>query len=300
MTSEKSVPSARPKHGFPESGVPAANVSSVPMRSPLRYPGGKTWLVPHIRKWLEQTNPEILIEPFAGGAIVSMTAVMEGLVDECVMIERDSDVAAFWESAIHHGDALARRVREFNPTRENIQEIERLNPSDRFERGFRALVLNRTRRGGIISADAGYSNRVGLGDGLPPRWYPDTVAGRIAAIGEYTGKIEFVEGDSMETLPGHLESRKARRVAVFVDPPYTGAGGKKAGTRLYRHSNIDHASLFSMLKNLQCNFLMTYDTSPEIVDLVRLHDFAAAAVTMKNGHHSKMRELVITPSPMFA
>ncbi len=28
------------------------NVAMVPMRSPFRYPGGKTWLVPRIREWL--------------------------------------------------------------------------------------------------------------------------------------------------------------------------------------------------------------------------------------------------------
>src|SRR5260370_34987117 len=28
------------------------NVASVPQRSPFRYPGGKTWLVPHVRRWL--------------------------------------------------------------------------------------------------------------------------------------------------------------------------------------------------------------------------------------------------------
>ena len=26
------------------------NVASVPHRSPFRYPGGKTWLVPHVRR----------------------------------------------------------------------------------------------------------------------------------------------------------------------------------------------------------------------------------------------------------
>ena len=49
---------------FPTSRVPVVNVATVPQRSPLRYPGGKTWLIPHIREWLQHTRPEILIEPF--------------------------------------------------------------------------------------------------------------------------------------------------------------------------------------------------------------------------------------------
>ena len=36
----------------PFSSIPAVNVAEVPQRSPLRYPGGKTWLIPHIRAWL--------------------------------------------------------------------------------------------------------------------------------------------------------------------------------------------------------------------------------------------------------
>ena len=30
------------------------NVATVPHRSPFRYPGGKTWLVPFIRHWVTQ------------------------------------------------------------------------------------------------------------------------------------------------------------------------------------------------------------------------------------------------------
>jgi DNA adenine methylase len=30
------------------------NVASVAQRSPFRYPGGKTWLIPTVRKWLMQ------------------------------------------------------------------------------------------------------------------------------------------------------------------------------------------------------------------------------------------------------
>ena len=70
---------------FPSSRIPAVNVSTVPQRSPLR------WLVPHIREWLARTEPAVLVEPFAGGGIVSLTAVMEELVDRCIMIEIDHD-----------------------------------------------------------------------------------------------------------------------------------------------------------------------------------------------------------------
>jgi len=52
---------------IPASRLPVVNVATVPQRSPLRYPGGKTWLIPHIRHWLKSTRSEILIEPFAGG-----------------------------------------------------------------------------------------------------------------------------------------------------------------------------------------------------------------------------------------
>ena len=52
---------------FPPSPFPAVNVSTIPQRSPLRYPGGKTWFIPHVRAWLSKTKPDVLLDPFAGG-----------------------------------------------------------------------------------------------------------------------------------------------------------------------------------------------------------------------------------------
>lgn len=71
---------------FSTSITPVANVASVPQRSPLRYLGGKIWLVPHIRnirKWLADPV-NTLVEPFASGGIVSLTAVMEKLANQAL------------------------------------------------------------------------------------------------------------------------------------------------------------------------------------------------------------------------
>lgn len=62
------------------------NVASVPHRSPFRYPGGKTWLVPYIRQWLTYLTPRpaILGEPFAGGAIVGLSALFDEHKKGCI------------------------------------------------------------------------------------------------------------------------------------------------------------------------------------------------------------------------
>lgn len=284
----------------PVSAIPAVNVAAVPQRSPLRYPGGKTWLIPHVRAWLARIRPapRLLVEPFAGGGIVSLTAAVENLADRCLMAELDHDVAAFWHAALRHGPELCEKVRRFKPTREAVGRLSRRSPADVLEHGFRTLVLNRTRRGGILAPGATLSRVGENGKGVASRWYPETLVKRLQAIAGHADRISFCETDGMRLLDTFLENCDRDTVA-FIDPPYT-AGGKRAGRRLYVHAELDHARLFEMLAESRINFLMTYDRSAEILSLVREHGFHVAQVIMKNTHHDLIPELVITPKPEFA
>ena len=288
-----------------ESPIRAVNVASVPQRSPLRYPGGKTWLIPHIRYWLENRKlpPRQLIEPFAGGGIASLTAVMEGLVEHCVMSELDHEVAAFWNAALYDTPALCDRVLQFHPTREAIDQLSNSRPQSVVDRGFRTLVLNRTRRGGILASGASFSRSGEDGKGVASRWYPETIVKRLRKIAVYSNKITFLESDGIELLERELNRHNLNHESktdqvIFVDPPYT-AGGKRAGKRLYTHNEIDHVRLFGILDDTQSSFLMTYDKAPEIVSLSLKHGFHIVQVTMKNTHHAKLPELIITPKPVF-
>ena len=287
------------------SPIPAVNVAAVPQRSPLRYPGGKTWLIPHIRVWLREIKPtpRLLIEPFAGGGTVSLTAVMEGLVDRCLMAELDQDVAAFWHAALKYGPELCAIVMGFNPTQEAVNKLASMRPRNLLQHGFRTLVLNRTRRGGILAPGASLSRAGENGKGVASRWYPETIVNRLWAIADHTDLIEFRETDGMRFLEEFVANRGCGSVAnadtvVFVDPPYT-AGGKRAGKRLYAHNEVDHPKLFEMLADSGTDFLMTYDKASEIVSLTEKHGFHAVQVTMKNTHHARIPELIITPKPVF-
>ena len=281
---------------FPRSAIEAVNVASVPLRSPLRYPGGKTWLIPHVREWLRpDPKPRVLFEPFCGGGIVSLTATMEDLCERAVLAELDRDVAAFWHAALRHTDDLRERIRDFHPSRKNVTALELQPPASVLDHGFRTLVLNRTRRGGILAPGASLLNAGENGKGLESRWYAQTIVNRLLKIKEHAARITFVEGDGLKLLESLV---RVDGVAVFVDPPYT-AGRKRPGRRLYAHHEVDHSRIFEVLADSNANFLMTYERAREIATLVRRHGFAAVTVTMKSAHHSPVQELVISRREMF-
>lgn len=268
------------------------NVASVPQRSPFRYPGGKTWLVPRIRTWLSSLphTPEEFIEPFSGGGIVSLSVAFEQLAHHVTMIELDADVAAVWRTVITgNAHALAHAIAQFDMTSDTLDAALQRTPATVQERAFQTILKNRTNRGGILAPGAGKIKHGENGKGIRSRWYPETISRRITDIAQVRERITFVEGDGMSvarewaTQPGAV---------FFIDPPYT-ASTKRAGSRLYLHSEIDHEDLFRFASTLAGDFLMTYDDAAEVRALAQRYGFDTELVAMKNTHHAEMTELLI-------
>ena len=287
-----------PEYTIPVLSESVVNVASVPQRSPLRYPGGKTWLVPQIRKWLAgfETRPEVFVEPFAGGGIASLTAVMDGLADRAVLCEIDPDIAQLWRCIFDYPEQLAQLVEVFEATGENVQAVLAETDGDEINTAFKTLLRNRISRGGILAKGASVMKQGENGSGLASRWYPRTLAARIRAIGSYADRLDFFHGDGMALIDLSKDSPTA---AFFIDPPYT-AAGKRAGRRLYNHNEIDHGDLFERMASVKGPFMMTYDESGEIIQMARGHGFNLAKVPMKNTHHDLLYELLITSNELSA
>lgn len=264
------------------------NVASVPQRSPFRYPGGKTWLVPYIRSWLgsRRGNVSMLVEPFAGGGIVGLTAGLEQLADHVILVESDPDVGAVWQAILGgHSEWLARRIAEFDLTRESAVEMLGREPTSLRERAFATILRNRVQRGGIMARGAGLVKSGENGRGLRSRWYPETLARRIRDIARIRHRLSFVPGDGVGTIRAHADVPDA---AFFVDPPYT-----VAARRLYREWHVDHRELLRLLSQVQGDVLLTYDHTREVVGLAEEFGFEFEPVAMKNTHHARMTELLI-------
>jgi DNA adenine methylase len=281
-----------PELGAEEQTTKPVNVASVPQRSPFRYPGGKTWFVPTFREWIRNKypRPRVLVEPFAGGGIISLTALFENHVETVVMAELDEEIAAVWQSVVN-GDAkwLAKQILDFDLTKENvIKEISHTANSIK-QKAFQTILKNRTFHGGILADGSGFLKYGENGKGIRSRWYPRTLARRFKDLDLVAERINFRWADGLKVIQ---EFASVHDAVFFIDPPYT-AGGKKAGRRLYRHYDIDHEVLFSLCETIHGDFLITYDNAQEVRIMARRHDFQMRLIPMTNTHHAKMEELVI-------
>ena len=270
----------------------AVNVASVPQRSPLRYPGGKTWLVPEIRRYLAGLDfrPEVFVEPFAGGGTASLIAVMDCYVDRAVLCERDPDLSNLWQCMLGDAEELARRVERFVASPENVSAVFADAGVSGMDAAFRTLLRNRVSRGGIMAKGASVMKQGENGNGISSRWYANTLAARIRTIGSYAKQLDFFQGDGVSLVELCKDNGAA---AFFIDPPYT-AAGKRAGRRLYTYNEINHEDLFERMSRVRGAFMMTYDESPDVIEMARRRGFHQTKVPMKNTHHAVMYELLIT------
>lgn len=266
------------------------NVASVPQRSPFRYPGGKTWLVPTARKWFAQADANsMLVEPFAGGGIIALTAVAEHYFDHVTMVEIDDDVAATWETILSENcQWLINQISNFNVSADNINKAVSHANDGLKERGFATIVRNRTNHGGILAKGSGMIKTGENGRGLSSRWYPSTLVKRIVDINRMRNKITFIHGDAFEIIEQHIYDKN---YYFFIDPPYT-----IAGRRLYTHFEVDHHRIFELASQLNGHFLLTYDDTLEVREWAEEYGLPYMTIPMQTTHLVTKNELLISDS----
>jgi DNA adenine methylase len=206
------------------------------------------------------------------------------------MGELDENIASVWQTILAEGPWLARRIIDFHISLELVRSTLEKTPSLRREKAFQTLLRNRVQRGGIMAPGASLMKSGENGKGVASRWYPQTLAKRIMVIYGLREKITFVHGDGFSLISKFAQCPQA---AFFIDPPYT-AGGKRAGKRLYLHNEVDHRALFALMAEASGDFLMTYDEAPEVEGLALEFGFSTRKVPMKNTHHAKLVEMLIT------
>lgn len=255
--------------------------------SPLRYPGGKRALLPYARTWLTSLprRPKHLVEAFAGGAGVGLTALSEDLIDGLTLIELDADVANLWSVVFsERGTDLADYVQTISSpaAAHGVLQLPRVDPLDH---AVHTLIHNRLSYNGIRAAGAGM---LGAPDGAPASSWcfnPETLAARIRALSSRRACVTVINDDALAVLPTFASSTDT---VFYLDPPYSAAG--TFASRLYPHWQLDHHRLMTVTSELEGPFLFSHQDAALIRRLAGKHHFGLAEVTPVR----KTRELLMS------
>lgn len=239
--------------------------------SPLRYPGGKRRLVPYVEAALVENDlePDLFVEPFAGGASVALELLAKGRVRRIGLAERDPYLVSFWQTIFYDSDWLCQQVGQIDVTLDAWRRMKSARFRSRRRQALACLFLNRTSFNGTLHDHAGPIGGHSQSSDytLDCRFPRARLIRRIRTCATLAERVAFVrEADAVDVIRQARRAYRRRSLFLYLDPPFW-----TKAERLYRFSFTvaDHARLASALMHIKVPFLLSYDVAPEIEALYR-------------------------------
>lgn len=239
--------------------------------SPLRYPGGKRKLATFVRDVVIHNDIQggTYVEPFVGGASVALYLLFNKYVSKIIINDIDRSIYSFWYCVINCTDELCDKIDETEITMEEWekQKAIQLNKDDAeiLDLAFSTFFLNRTNRSGIIKGGViGGKSQSGEWK-MDARFNKVNLIERIREIAQYGDSISLYCEDSIVFLNTILPEIDEHTL-IYFDPPYY-----NQGSALYVNHYIhdDHEELSRFIQQLNCKWMLTYDYTPEIIEMYR-------------------------------
>ncbi len=263
----------------------------VQIKSPLRYPGGKSRAIKKILPLIPDFKE--FREPFVGGGSVFIAVKQKTRKNVLFKInDLNYNLYCFWKSSRDNLDEMVKIIKEikkkYTDGRELFKSYNEFQCETEFDFAVRFFILNRITFSGTVDS-GGYSQQAF------EKRFTDSSIERLSQLKSILNDVIITNKDYKELL---LED--GNDVFIFLDPPYF----KSMKSKLYGkngdlHTSFNHSRFANNVKNCKHKWLITYDDSPEIRELF---DFANICewelqYGMNNymrDHAKKGKELFIT------
>ena len=263
--------------------------------SPLRYPGGKSRLTPLIKSLISKAGLEntTYIEPFAGGAGVAMSLLLDGTADQVVINDLDKAIYSFWRAVKTESKTLIKMIANTQITineRSRQQAIYQAEKRYSVELAFAALFLNRVNRSGIITGGPIGGHEQNGDWKLDARFNKDAIIERIADISCRKNAIVVYNKDVI-TLIDRFMPKYIDNAFIYFDPPYY-----NKAKRLYKNSlsHADHVRIAKrILGYVDCPWLLTYDDVAEIRELYAERGIKRFDLNYSAANKGKASEIIV-------
>lgn len=233
------------------------------VKSPLRYPGGKSKVVKYLLPYLP-LNIDEFREPFIGGGsvFIASKSLFNDRIKEYWINDLNVDLYLFWKYA---RDDINLIVDSINSLKEKYQDGKELYNylnsgnfegcsiiskgfqddsfvNSEFNRAVRFFIMNRITFSGIMDS-GGYSQQA-----FDKRFTTSSIE-RLKNLSPYLHKVKITCGDYEELLV-----KNGKKVFLFLDPPYyKPTKSKLYGIKGNLHTSFDHQRLRVISNNANTN-----------------------------------------------
>ena len=229
------------------------------IKSPLRYPGGKSRSVDLISTIIPEFDE--FREPFVGGGSIFIYAKQRFPNKKFWVNDLYFELFKFWEMTQKDVDALVDKVYEWRnkfPIGKELHKFlnENLSNFNDLERGAAFFIYNRITFSGT-SLSGGFSE--------------GAFTGRFteSSIKRLNQFAKVINGSTITNLDyEELVKSEGENVFIFLDPPYYSATKSALyGKNGNMHKTFDHKKFAENMKNCNHKWLITYDDSEYIREL---------------------------------
>ena len=238
------------------------------IKSPLRYPGGKSRAVKFLSGFIPPFNE--FREVFFGGGSLSFYLLQQYPDKKFIASDLNYELYCFWQQLKENKNDVVHGVQHIydlhkaekgNKSGKNLfnQLVARRNDDlTEVQRAIDFFVLNRITFSGVV--DSG-----GFSQGSFEGRFTQSAIDRLTKTSALIQSIDFCCEDYQ-----HLVKKNGEDVFLFLDPPYyTATKSKLYGKKGILHTQFDHEAMFETLKNSKHKWLITYDNSDFIRELYR-------------------------------
>ena len=241
------------------------------LKTPLRYPGGKSKAIKTLSPWFPKTISEYR-EPFIGGGSIAIEITKSNPDIPVWINDLYVPLYNFWVQLRDRGEELSERVREEkqrtldegdkDKVTASAKELfnkykEEIDTYDDFEKAVAFFIMNKCSFSGLtenstFSQSASNSNFSLVG------------ADKLAQFSELIKHWKITNIDYSEVMRAHGSSN----TFVFLDPPYD-IKDFLYGKNREMHKSFDHNRFAEDVYNCVHKFMITYNVNDRLMELYK-------------------------------
>lgn len=229
------------------------------IKSPLRYPGGKSRAVKIISPLIPKFNE--FREPFVGGGSIYVFLKQKYPEKDFWINDLYENLYHFWNNCKNKPEELIKQIRYWKHEYSNGKELfkflqKNIDSFDEHKKAAAFFVFNRITFSGTTES-GGYSNAAFKGR------FTESSIERVELLSTILDNTKITNLDYQKVI-----EKLGENVFIFLDPPYYSATKSALyGKNGNFHKGFDHIRFADVMKKCNHKWLLTYDNSQYIKEL---------------------------------